>query len=42
MARDVEAGLTYIVAREGRMEPAAAKAYLAKLTAEGRYQKDVY
>jgi sulfite reductase (NADPH) flavoprotein alpha-component len=42
MARDVEAGLTYIVGKEGRMEPAAAKAYLAKLTAEGRYQKDVY
>jgi sulfite reductase (NADPH) flavoprotein alpha-component len=42
MARDVEAGLTYIVGKEGRMEPAAAKAYLAKLTAESRYQKDVY
>jgi sulfite reductase (NADPH) flavoprotein alpha-component len=42
MARDVEAGLTYIIGKEGRMESAAAKAHLARLTAEGRYQKDVY
>ncbi len=35
-------GLLYIVAKEGRMEPAAAKAYLARLGAEGRYQRDVY
>jgi len=42
MARDVDRGLVYIVAKEGRMEPAAAKAYLARLAAEGRYQKDVY
>jgi len=42
MARDVEAGLAYIVGKEGRMESAAAKAYLARLTAEGRYQRDVY
>ena len=42
MARDVEAGLSYIVGKEGCMEPAAAKAYLARLTAEGRYQKDIY
>ncbi len=42
MARDVDRGLAYIVAKEGRMEPAAAKAYLARLAAEGRYQKDVY
>jgi sulfite reductase (NADPH) flavoprotein alpha-component len=42
MARDVETGLGYIVAKEGRMDPAAAKAYLARLAAEGRYQKDVY
>ncbi|MGC2413301.1 MAG: sulfite reductase [NADPH] flavoprotein alpha-component, partial [Stellaceae bacterium] len=42
MARDVEKGLLYILAKEGRMEPAAAKAYLARLGAEGRYQKDVY
>ena len=42
MARDVDRGLAYIVSKEGRMEPAAAKGYLARLTAEGRYQKDIY
>jgi sulfite reductase (NADPH) flavoprotein alpha-component len=42
MARDVDRGLAYIVAKEGRMEPAAAKAYLARLAREGRYQRDVY
>jgi sulfite reductase (NADPH) flavoprotein alpha-component len=42
MARDVDRGLAYIIAKEGRMEPAAAKAYLARLTAEGRYQRDIY
>jgi len=42
MARDVDRGLAYIVGKEGRIDPAAAKAYLACLAAEGRYQKDVY
>lgn len=42
MARDVDRGLTYIVGKEGGMDAAAAKAYLARLAAEGRYQKDVY
>ena len=42
MARDVDRGLTYIVGKEGRMDPAAAESYLARLTGEGRYQKDVY
>jgi sulfite reductase (NADPH) flavoprotein alpha-component len=42
MARDVEAGLSYIAAKEGGMDMAAAKAYLARLAAAGRYQKDVY
>ena len=42
MARDVEAGLTYIIARQGRMDTAAAKAFLARLAAQGRYQKDIY
>jgi sulfite reductase (NADPH) flavoprotein alpha-component len=42
MARDVETGLAYIIAKEGRMDAAAAKAYLNRLAAEGRYQKDVY
>ena len=42
VARDVEAGLAYIVAKEGCMDAAAAKAYLARLAGEGRYQKDIY
>ena len=42
MARDVDRGLAYIVAKEGRMEPPAAKAYLARLAKEGRYRRDVY
>jgi sulfite reductase (NADPH) flavoprotein alpha-component len=42
MARDVDAGLAYIVGKEGRMGSAETKAYLARLAAEGRYQKDVY
>jgi sulfite reductase (NADPH) flavoprotein alpha-component len=42
MASDVDRGLGYIIAKEGRMEPAAAKAYLARLAREGRYQRDIY
>jgi sulfite reductase (NADPH) flavoprotein alpha-component len=42
MARDVDRGLAYIIAKEGHMEAAAAKAYLARLAAEGRYLRDVY
>jgi sulfite reductase (NADPH) flavoprotein alpha-component len=42
LARDVEAGLAYIIAREGGMTAAAAKAYVAGLARDGRYQKDVY
>ena len=42
MARDVDRGLAYIVAKQGRMGPAAAKSYLARLASEGRYQRDVY
>ncbi|HEX3536101.1 MAG TPA: sulfite reductase subunit alpha [Stellaceae bacterium] len=42
MARDVDQGLTYIVAKKGRMPTAAAKAYVTRLAAEGRYQRDVY
>jgi sulfite reductase (NADPH) flavoprotein alpha-component len=42
MARDVDRGLAYIIAKEGGLEPAAAKAYLARLAREGRYQKDIY
>jgi sulfite reductase (NADPH) flavoprotein alpha-component len=42
MARDVEAGLGYIIAKQGQMDTATAKVYLARLASEGRYQKDVY
>jgi sulfite reductase (NADPH) flavoprotein alpha-component len=42
MARDVDRGLAWIVAKEGGMAPGAAKAWLARLAAEGRYQRDVY
>jgi sulfite reductase (NADPH) flavoprotein alpha-component len=42
MARDVDRGLAYIIAKEGRMGAAAAKAYLARLARKGRYQRDVY
>jgi sulfite reductase (NADPH) flavoprotein alpha-component len=42
MARDVDRGLAYIVAKEGRMDAAGAKAYLARLAREGRYLRDVY
>jgi sulfite reductase (NADPH) flavoprotein alpha-component len=42
MARDVDRGLAYIIAKQGRIEPAAAKAYLARLAGEGRYQRDIY
>jgi sulfite reductase (NADPH) flavoprotein alpha-component len=42
MARDVDRGLAYIIAKEGGMDAAAAKAYLARLTREGRYLRDVY
>jgi sulfite reductase (NADPH) flavoprotein alpha-component len=42
MARDVDRGLAYIVAKEGRMDAAGAKAYLAGLAREGRYARDVY
>jgi len=42
MARDVDRGLAYIVAKGGRMDAAGAKAYVARLAREGRYQRDVY
>jgi sulfite reductase (NADPH) flavoprotein alpha-component len=42
MARDVETALAYIVAKESRADSAAAKAWLGRLAAEGRFQKDVY
>ena len=42
MARDVETALAYIVAKESGVDSAAAKAWLARLAAEGRFRKDVY
>jgi sulfite reductase (NADPH) flavoprotein alpha-component len=42
MARDVDRGLAYIIAKEGHMAAVAAKAYLARLAADGRYQRDIY
>src|SRR6185437_15811526 len=42
MARDVDAALAAIIARQGRMGLGEAKAYLATLTREKRYLRDVY
>jgi len=42
MARDVDRGLAYIIAKEGGLDAGAAKAYLARLAREGRYLRDVY
>ena len=37
-----DAALTAIIARQGNMGSGAAKAYLAKMTKEQRYLRDVY
>jgi sulfite reductase (NADPH) flavoprotein alpha-component len=42
MARDIDAALTHIIAKQGGMDISSAKAYLSGLTREGRYQRDVY
>jgi sulfite reductase (NADPH) flavoprotein alpha-component len=42
MAKDVEAALAGIAREHGRLSEAEARAFLAKLKAEGRYQADVY
>jgi sulfite reductase (NADPH) flavoprotein alpha-component len=42
MARDVDAALHRIVAEQGGMGEADAKAYVAALAREKRYQRDVY
>jgi sulfite reductase (NADPH) flavoprotein alpha-component len=42
MGKDVDAALAAIIARQGRMGMGAAKAYLANLTREQRYLRDVY
>ncbi len=42
MARDVDAALHQIVAEQGRLTAAEAKAYVAALVRAKRYQRDVY
>ena len=42
MAKDVETALGAIAIEHGGMDEAGAKAYIAKLKADGRYQADVY
>ncbi|HEV2546690.1 MAG TPA: sulfite reductase subunit alpha [Stellaceae bacterium] len=42
MARDVDAALAAIIARQGKMSLGAAKTYLATLARQQRYQRDVY
>ena len=42
MAKDVDTALVHIIAKQGRMEMAGAKAYLAQLARDQRYQRDVY
>lgn len=42
MARDVDAALREIVATQGGMDESAAKAFVQKLGADKRYQRDVY
>lgn len=42
MARDVDKALQQIIAAQGKLDPAAAKSYLANLAKTNRYQRDVY
>ncbi len=42
MARDVDAALTGVVATQGGLSAPDAKAYVARLAREHRYQRDVY
>lgn len=42
MAKDVDAALREIAAVHGRLEPAAATAYVKQLAADRRYLRDVY
>ncbi|HET7594895.1 MAG TPA: sulfite reductase subunit alpha [Stellaceae bacterium] len=42
MARDVDASLAAIIARQGSVSSGEAKAYLASLAGTGRYLRDVY
>ncbi len=42
MAKDVDAALHEVIARQGGMEPAAAAGYVKQMKKERRYQRDVY
>jgi sulfite reductase (NADPH) flavoprotein alpha-component len=42
MAKDVETALISIASEHGGMDETAAKSFIAKLKADGRYQADVY
>jgi sulfite reductase (NADPH) flavoprotein alpha-component len=42
MARDVDAALAHIIAKQGGMGLGEAKSHLAELARSGRYQRDVY
>jgi sulfite reductase (NADPH) flavoprotein alpha-component len=42
MARDVDAALAHIIAKQGRLSLTEAKAQLAEFARTGRYQRDVY
>jgi sulfite reductase (NADPH) flavoprotein alpha-component len=42
MAADVDKALHEVIAEQGGLDNAGAKAYIAKLAAEHRYQRDVY
>ena len=42
MAKDVDEALQQIVCKEGGLGPEDARAYLEKLKADHRYQRDVY
>jgi sulfite reductase alpha subunit-like flavoprotein len=42
MARDVDASLAAIIARQGSVSSGEAKGYLANLARTGRYLRDVY
>ncbi|HEV7299673.1 MAG TPA: sulfite reductase subunit alpha [Tepidisphaeraceae bacterium] len=42
MAKDVDLALKQIVAEQGKMPKADAEAYVAQMTKDGRYQRDVY
>lgn len=42
MAEDVQKALLELIAREGSLDPAAARQYLVQLRQQKRYQRDVY